>query len=113
MLAIGSSYCACDPPFPVRSGESQAKIVKRRGVMCEKWGSFPTKPGSLPESAPFILFCVEESFDGALGRLLKLLFVELYADDLFVGIDHRVEHAAVFLHSRRALPFRPLRSRGG
>ena len=64
-----------------------------------KVGKFSDKAGKFcRKNAHFILFCVEESFDGALGGLLKLLFVELYADDLFVSIDHRVEHAAVFFH---------------
>ena len=44
------------------------------------------------------LFCVEEAFDRTLRRFFKLLFVESEADDLFVGIDHGVDHAAVFFH---------------
>ena len=60
--------------------------------------TFFRKPVRFCEKLVRFLFCVEEAFDRTLRRFLKLLFVESEADDLFVGIDHGVDHAAVFFH---------------
>ena len=90
--------CACDSPLRWTVWRITRKDRKKVISLMRKVETFSRKTVRFCEKLVRFLFRVEEAFDRTLRRFLKLLFMDPEADDLFVRIDHGVDHAAVFFH---------------